>query len=49
MSTTGEETVLYSFTGLSDGGIPDAGVTIDSDGNLYGTTYNAGAFNGGVI
>jgi uncharacterized repeat protein (TIGR03803 family) len=49
MSTTGEETVLYSFTGLSDGGEPEAGVILDSQGNLYGTTYTGGAFNGGVI
>ncbi len=36
------ETVLYSFTGLLDGGNPYAGVIRDSTGNLYGTTVNGG-------
>ena len=49
MSTTGEETVLYSFTGLSDGGEPEAGVILDSQGNLYGTTVYGGTANGGVV
>lgn len=49
MSTTGDETVLYSFTGLSDGGAPDAGVILDPKGNLYGTTFYGGALNGGVV
>jgi uncharacterized repeat protein (TIGR03803 family) len=49
MSPTGQETVLYSFTGLSDGGTPSAGVIRDSEGNLYGTTFYGGAFNGGVV
>ena len=33
--------VLYNFTGSRDGGWPDAGLTMDQAGNLYGTT-NAG-------
>src|SRR5208283_4663542 len=33
---------LYSFTGGTDGGAPVAGVTFDSSGNLYGTTYHGG-------
>ncbi|MGA3210889.1 MAG: Ig-like domain repeat protein [Terriglobales bacterium] len=35
------ETVLYSFTGASDGGGPYAGLIFDSQGNLYGTTENS--------
>src|SRR5262249_8604631 len=35
---SGHETVLYSFTGGSDGGLPEAGVIADPAGNLYGTT-----------
>jgi uncharacterized repeat protein (TIGR03803 family) len=35
---TGKETVLYSFTGGSDGGYPWAGLVRDAKGNLYGTT-----------
>jgi len=36
------ETVLYSFTGSSDGGVPVAGLISDKDGNLYGTTSQYG-------
>jgi uncharacterized repeat protein (TIGR03803 family) len=38
--------VLYNFTGGQDGGVPQAGVTIDRGGNLYGTT-SGGFVNGG--
>jgi uncharacterized repeat protein (TIGR03803 family) len=43
LSSNGEETVLYSFTGGSDGGGPSAGVIRDAAGNLYGTTVNGGS------
>jgi uncharacterized repeat protein (TIGR03803 family) len=39
---SGNETVLYSFTGGKDGGSPHAGVVRDSQGNLYGTTLSGG-------
>jgi uncharacterized repeat protein (TIGR03803 family) len=32
----GKETILYNFTGGSDGCSPDPGVILDSAGNLYG-------------
>lgn len=32
------EKVLYSFTGIADGGAPLGGVILDAEGNLYGTT-----------
>src|SRR5579863_8631905 len=35
-------TTLYSFTGGSDGNLPQAGVIQDSSGNLYGTTWMGG-------
>ena len=35
-------TVLYSFTGGKDGGEPYKGVTLDPQGNLYGTTVAGG-------
>ncbi len=36
------ESVLYSFTGVADGGTPYAGLVVDERGNLYGTTYAGG-------
>jgi uncharacterized repeat protein (TIGR03803 family) len=43
LDTTNTESVLYAFTGGSDGGNPFGGVTQDSDGVLYGTTENGGS------
>jgi uncharacterized repeat protein (TIGR03803 family) len=40
---TGAETVLYTFTGKSDGANPTAGLVRDKKGNLYGTTPSGGA------
>jgi len=36
-------TVLYSFTGGVDGGEPYKGVTLDREGNLYGTAVTGGS------
>lgn len=36
---TGAETVLYSFTGGTDGGYPFAGVIQDTTGNLHGRWF----------
>ena len=36
-------TVLYSFTGGEDGGEPYKGVTLDAQGNLYGTAVTGGS------
>jgi uncharacterized repeat protein (TIGR03803 family) len=43
LDTKGDETVLHSFTGGADGEFPYAGLTMDSHGNLYGTTQGGGA------
>jgi uncharacterized repeat protein (TIGR03803 family) len=44
------ETVLYRFTGGSDGGNPQNGdLLIDPSGILYGTTYFGGAYGMGVV
>lgn len=40
--TTGKESVLYSFTGGSDGCFPHSGVILDLAGNLYGATNEGG-------
>ena len=42
------ETILYRFQGGSDGAIPYGGLTMDSSGNLYGTTAFGGQYGGGV-
>ncbi len=41
--------VLYTFTGGADGGLPFAGVTVDAAGNLYGTTIAGGEYGWGVV
>jgi uncharacterized repeat protein (TIGR03803 family) len=46
LSPSGTHTVLYSFTGGADGGQPYGGVTLDPQGNLYGTAVIGGT--GGV-
>jgi uncharacterized repeat protein (TIGR03803 family) len=44
VSATGAESVLYSFAGGTiDGRVPDAGLIMDSAGNLYGTTSAGGS------
>jgi len=43
------QSVLYSFTGGSDGSIPAGGLVFDGAGNLYGTTvHNNGVGGGGT-
>jgi uncharacterized repeat protein (TIGR03803 family) len=42
------ETIIYRFTGGSDGYEPEAGVIFDRAGNIYGTTYMGGNL-GGII
>jgi uncharacterized repeat protein (TIGR03803 family) len=49
VDTTGAETVLYSFTGNPDGAWPEAGLTMDSAGNLYGETEAGGEFGVGTV
>jgi uncharacterized repeat protein (TIGR03803 family) len=41
-------TVLYSFTGKADGGLPAAGIVIDGAGALYGTAKWGGTHASGV-
>jgi len=49
-ATTGKETVLYNFTGGTDGAYPFGGVILDAAGNLYGTAeYGGTTFNGTVF
>ena len=40
--------VIHNFTGLGDGSEPNYGITIDTVGNLYGTTFSGDALTGTV-
>ncbi|MGA9641261.1 MAG: choice-of-anchor tandem repeat GloVer-containing protein [Terriglobales bacterium] len=42
VSPGGTETVLYRFTGGTDGARPYGGVVLDAAGNIYGTTFEGG-------
>ena len=43
------ETVLYNFTGGSDGNDPFSGLTSDGAGNFYGTTVEGGRSGDGAV
>jgi len=50
LSKQGKLTVLHSFAGApNDGDTPQAGVTMDATGNLYGNTATGGANNYGAV
>lgn len=46
---TWTQSVIYSFTGGNDGLDPGAGLTIDSNGDVYGTTPGGGVYGYGTI
>jgi len=43
LSPSGEKKILYSFTGGADGYAPGAGVVLDAQDNVYGTTLIGGS------
>jgi uncharacterized repeat protein (TIGR03803 family) len=45
----GRETLIYAFSGGADGGVPSGPLSVDQDGNLYGTAAQGGAGNFGVV
>ena len=42
LDTKGHETILHDFSGATDGKYPDAGLVMDSAGNLYGAAQQGG-------
>ncbi len=42
VDTSGQETILYSFGVYPDGEWPSGGLTMDAEGNIYGTTQEGG-------
>jgi uncharacterized repeat protein (TIGR03803 family) len=49
IDSSGNETVLYRFTGGADGSVPFGGVVRDAAGNLYGTATAGGASGWGTV
>lgn len=49
MTPKNQVTVLYDFTGGSDGSGPIGGLVQATNGYLYGTTEQGGAYGGGVL
>ncbi len=49
VDASGKETILHSFTGGSDGGLPPADLIAGAGGSLYGTTFRGGPAGCGVV
>jgi len=49
LTPAGHQTVLYSFTGGTDGSVPESALLFDAEGNLYGTTFSGGEFGQGTV
>jgi uncharacterized repeat protein (TIGR03803 family) len=50
LSNTGQESVLYNFNGSDgDGYVPDSMSFRDAAGDLFGTTFQGGAYSYGTV
>jgi uncharacterized repeat protein (TIGR03803 family) len=49
VTAAGQEKVLYSFAGGTDGANPIGGLAMNAAGELYGTTFYGGAYSGGTV
>ncbi|HUD49183.1 MAG TPA: choice-of-anchor tandem repeat GloVer-containing protein [Candidatus Baltobacteraceae bacterium] len=49
LTANGVFTLLHSFTNGQDGAFPASGLTLGTDGNLYGSTFVGGANDSGVL
>jgi uncharacterized repeat protein (TIGR03803 family) len=49
MTPSGTVSTVYNFTGNPQSGFPSNGLTLGSDGQLYGVSYSGGTFDDGTI
>jgi uncharacterized repeat protein (TIGR03803 family) len=49
LDARGRESVLYAFTGHSDGAFPMTTLVHDTAGSLYGSTYQGGTYQAGTV
>ena len=49
LTPSGSETILWNFGSGTDGANPYGGVVLGTNGNLYGTTVNGGAYGDGTV
>jgi uncharacterized repeat protein (TIGR03803 family) len=49
LDPAGNQTVLYAFTGGTDGQAPWASLVMDKNGNLFGTTAFGGVYGDGTV
>jgi uncharacterized repeat protein (TIGR03803 family) len=49
VDTSGNESILYSFTGGSDGAYPYSHLLVDASGNLFGTASQGGCCGSGTV
>jgi uncharacterized repeat protein (TIGR03803 family) len=49
ITSAGSKTTLYNFLCAPDAAYPQAGLTLDANGNLYGTTSLGGSLNMGAV
>ena len=49
LTPSGTEIILWNFGNGMDGANPTAGVVLDMNGNLYGTTANGGVYGDGTV
>jgi uncharacterized repeat protein (TIGR03803 family) len=49
ITPTGTYSVIYNFDGTAHGKTPRSGLTLGTDGNFYGTTWQGGTSNYGTV